>query len=174
MSAKRRAFSARSCRQLDSMKKTQQVDIWYREPYVWFLIAVPLAAVIGGIITAELAIESNDGLVVDDYYKQGLEINRVIERDDAAAKLGIQADIQLSREQHTFRLFLTGNARFTAPGKVNVSFLHATRSGFDEHLSIPRKDKNLYQAQLPQLEKGRWYIQIETGDWRVLKTILIR
>lgn len=156
------------------MKKTQQADIWYREPCVWFLIAIPLAAVIGGIITAGLAVESNDGLVVDDYYKKGLEINRVLERDDAAAVLGIQADMQLSREQHTFRLFLTGKPEFTAPAKVNVSFLHATRSGFDEHLLISRQGDNRYQARLPQLEKGRWYIQVETDDWRVLKTILIK
>ena len=141
---------------------------------MWFLIAVPLVAVIGGIVTAELAVESDDGLVVDDYYKQGMEINRVLERDNDAAELGIQANFQLSQEQGIFRLFLTGNAEFTAPGKINVSFLHATRSGFDEHLTINKTGNNFYQARLPQLEKGRWYIQIETDDWRVLKTIFIR
>jgi len=156
------------------MKKMQLPDVWYREPFVWFLIAVPLAAVIGGIITARLAVESDDGLVVDDYYKQGLEINRVIERDEAAAGLEIQANIQFSQEQNTFRLFLSGNEKFTAPENIKVSFLHSTRSGFDEHLSLPRIDKNLYQAQLPSLEKGRWYIQIETDNWRVLKTLFIR
>jgi len=156
------------------MKKIQLPDVWYREPFVWFLIAVPLAAVIGGIITARLAIESDDGLVVDDYYKQGLEINRVIERDEAATDLEIKANIQFSQDQHTFRLFLTGNTKFTTPDSVNISFLHSTRSGFDEHLSIHKKENNLYQTQLPQLEKGRWYIQIETDNWRVLKTMFVR
>lgn len=161
-------------RRANTMNKDKHFDIWYREPFVWFLIAVPLAAVIGGIATARLAVESDDGLVVDDYYKQGLEINRVLERDEAAVELGIQANIQFSPDHHMFRLFLTGNSKFTAPERVNVSFLHSTRSGFDEHLSLPKTDNNLYQAQLPQLEKGRWYIQVETDNWRLLKSMFIR
>lgn len=160
-------------RVVNTMKKDNQFDIWYREPYVWFLIAIPMVAVIGGIITARLAIESNDGLVVDDYYKKGLEINRVLDRDKAAEKLGIQADIQLSGEQNTVRLYLTGNKEFTAPGKIDVRFLHATRSGYDQHLSLAIQDGGFYQGQLQQLQKGRWYIQIEAGNWRLLKSIVI-
>lgn len=156
------------------MNKEQQIDIWYREPYVWFLIAIPLVAVIGGIITARLAVDSNDGLVVDDYYKKGLEINRVLERDDAAEKLGIKADIQLSSEQDAFRLFLTGNAGFTMPDRIDVRFLYATRSGFDKHLTLAKQNNNFYQGQLQQLQKGRWYVQIEAANWRLLKTILVK
>ena len=159
-----------------TINKVQQVDTWYREPYVWFVIAIPLAAVIGGIITARLAIVSNDGLVVDDYYKQGLAINRVIDRDKAAQRLGIQATMQLAqdREQDRFRLFLTGNEKFTAPQKLNVSFLYSTRSGFDKQLNLALTGNNTYQSELPRLKKGRWYIQIEADDWRLLKTIFIR
>ena len=159
-----------------TMKKTPQLDLWYREPYVWFVIAIPLAAVIGGIITARLAVESNDGLVVDDYYKQGLAINRVIDRDKAAQRLGIQAILQVSRERERdrFRLFLKGNEKFTVPKKLNVSFLYSTRGGFDKQLTLALSGGNTYQSVLPRLKKGRWYIQIEADDWRVLKTIFIR
>ena len=159
---------------MNTMKEDNQSHIWYREPYVWFLISIPLVAVIGGIITARLAVESNDGLVVDDYYKQGLEINRVLERDETAAKLGIRADLQLSSEQNSFRLFLTGNSGFTTPERIDVRFLHATRSGFDQHLSLTKQDGNFYLGHLQQLQKGHWYIQIEAGNWRLLKSILIQ
>ena len=66
---------------------------WYREPFVWLVILFPASAVIGGMITISLAISSDDGLVVDDYYKRGLEINRTLERDKAAARHGIQATL---------------------------------------------------------------------------------
>ena len=147
---------------------------WYREPYVWLLIAFPLTAVIGGCITAILALESDDGLVVDDYYNQGLEINRVLERDQAAVNQGIEARLQISREQHALRLFLSGNENFQPPAQVNVSFLHATRSGFDRKILASSKDGNLYQAELPVLVPGRWYIQIETQSWRIIKSWQIR
>lgn len=159
---------------MNIMNKDNQIDTWYREPYVWLLITIPLVAVIGGIYTARLAVESNDGMVVDDYYKKGLEINRVLERDEAAEKLGIQANIQLSQEQNAFRLFLTGNAGFTAPDKIDIRFMYATRSGFDKHLSLAKQNNSFYQGRLQQLRRGRWYVQIEAANWRILKSILIR
>ena len=155
-------------------RQGQQQSIWYREPYVWLLIAIPLAAVIGSVITGKLALQSDDGLVVDDYYKQGLEINQVLERDRLANELGIVANIQFSPEQHAFRLFLTGNEKFMAPETITVSFLHATRGGLDRKIKINRTAANLYQAELPQLPKGRWHIQIDTGDWRIVQTTLIQ
>ncbi len=33
---------------------------WYREPYVWLLIAIPAAAVLTGLITLAFAIASDD------------------------------------------------------------------------------------------------------------------
>ena len=54
---------------------------WYSHPYVWMVIAFPLAAVIAGFITLTLAIQSDTGLVVDDYYRKGQAINQIIERD---------------------------------------------------------------------------------------------
>jgi len=155
-------------------KQDQHHTIWYREPYVWLTIAIPLAAVIGSVITGWLALQSDDGLVVDDYYKQGLAINRVLERDRQAEELGIEANIQLSQEQNTFRLFLTGNENFIPPATITISFLHATRGGFDRKIQASRTAHNLYQAELPELVRGRWHFQIETDSWRGLKTILIR
>jgi hypothetical protein len=146
---------------------------WYREPYVWLLIAIPLASVVGSVITGRLALRSDDGVVVDDYYKRGLEINRALERDRKAAELGLHADIQLSPELDSFRIVLHGNDAFSPPDDLIVSFLHATRSGFDKQLAVKQTGDRLYQAPLPDLIKGSWHVQIEAGDWRVLKTLSI-
>ena len=147
---------------------------WYREPYVWLLIAFPLAAVVGGFITLGLAIASNDGLVVDDYYREGLRINRVLERDRAAADLGLKAELELSGDNDGFKLFLSGNRNFNAPQKLQVNFLHSTRSGFDRHVLITKQKGNMYAAGIPPLVRGHWYVQIETNDWRLLKSVIIK
>ena len=52
---------------------------WFREPWVWLLIALPASAVLGGMVTIWIAVDSDDGLVVDDYYKRGLEINKKLD-----------------------------------------------------------------------------------------------
>ncbi len=36
---------------------------WYREPMVWLVIGIPLAAVIGGLVTLGLAIRGGDTVV---------------------------------------------------------------------------------------------------------------
>jgi len=39
---------------------------WYREPWPWVLIAIPLAAVIASAVTLWLALSRPDHIVVDD------------------------------------------------------------------------------------------------------------
>jgi hypothetical protein len=50
-----------------------QVRPWYREPWVWVLIAFPLAAVVGCAITIWLALRHPDYLVVDEQEYQQIE-----------------------------------------------------------------------------------------------------
>jgi hypothetical protein len=66
---------------------------WYAEPWVWLIIAIPLTAVIVGMITIYLAVSTSDGLVVDDYYKRGKAINVDLARDRAAARYELRAQI---------------------------------------------------------------------------------
>ena len=63
---------------------------WYREPWPWLLMLGPAGAIIAGAFTVWLAVVHEDGLVADDYYKQGLAINKVIRRQSQAVQLGLQ------------------------------------------------------------------------------------
>ena len=68
---------------------------WYREPWPWILMSGPAAVLVAGAITAWIAFASADGLVAEDYYKQGLAINKLLEREEAARRLGVSAEITL-------------------------------------------------------------------------------
>ena len=151
--------------------RTEDKAIWYKNHYVWMVICFPLTAVIAGIITIRLAVISDDGLVTDDYYKKGLEINRVLERDRAATDLGLKASINLDQETAHTRVLLTGNAQFEAPQTLQVKFLNATRKGFDQTVELSLMNGNTYQGELPELPIGNWYVQIEADNWRLLESI---
>ena len=69
---------------------------WKQEPLVWLLIAIPFTAVVMGVVMMTLAIQSYSGLVVDDYYKKGKQINRVLARDRFAHELGLAAAVRLA------------------------------------------------------------------------------
>jgi len=138
---------------------------WYREPMVWMIIAFPLTAVIAGIATYIIADRTRDGLVVDDYYKKGKEINLSLARDHAAVRHGLSGRVRLDRGQLVLKL--AARPGFELPDTVSFSWLHATRSGFDRTLSLSRDRTGNYRSEVPDLAPGHWYLQIEAQDWRL-------
>jgi len=146
----------------------QNVKIpWYRQPLVWMLIAIPGSSVIVGFTLYYLAVESFDGMVVDDYYKEGIEINRVLRRDHRASSLGLSAELQLNSATHRVRLQLAYKGSFEPPMRLSLQFLHATRAGFDQQVSLIHKGHGLYVGVLPALRPGSWYLELGDPQWRL-------
>jgi hypothetical protein len=140
---------------------------WYRQPLVWMLIAIPGSSVIVGITLYYLAVVSFDGMVVDDYYKKGIEINRVLRRDHEASRLGLSAELQLNADIHRVRLQLAYKHEFHPPARLALQFLHATRAGFDQQISLIHKGHGVYVGALPSLRPGSWYLELGDAQWRL-------
>ena len=141
---------------------------WFREPWPWLLAIMPLAAVIAGGFTAWLAVTSSDGLVVDDYYRQGKAINQTRERDRLAQSLGIRA--QLLPRGSTLRLQLEGRM-LAPPGQLTLKLMHPTRSGDDHDVRLSW-DGSTYSGRLPRLAGAHYKAQLtpEFGGWRLTGT----
>ncbi|MBL8446957.1 MAG: FixH family protein [Zoogloeaceae bacterium] len=137
---------------------------WYRQGWPWFLIAFPGAAVVAGGVTLWLAITTSDGLVVDDYYKQGLAIERTIARSKRATELGLVA--QLRVRAGGVEVYLTGKSAI--PTKIRLSFAHPTRVGLDQVMELEGSGGR-FGGTLPVLVTGRWDVQIEdlAKEWRL-------
>jgi len=143
---------------------------WYRQGWPWFLMALPMTAVVAGIATAVIAVKSNDGLVVGDYYKQGLAIQQTMARGEEAARLGLVAEITLSAEQATVRL--TSSKGEPVPPSVFLTISHPTRDHMDQSISLVG-DKGEFTAQIKPLQSGRWHLLLEDESraWRLTGTI---
>ena len=139
---------------------------WYREPLVWLIIAFPLTSVIAGFTTLYLAESTKDGLVVDDYYRKGKEINMLLARDQAAARAGLRAELHLDGARQRVILDLQVD-RIAPPALLTLRWLHATRAGFDRTQELHRGADGRYQATFPALVPGHWYVQLEAQDWRL-------
>lgn len=144
---------------------------WYKEFYVWMMIFFPALAVVAGTYTIILAFQSDDGLVVDDYYKKGLEINRTLERDQIAVDKQLKVVIELDSQLEEVSIMLTAAAGFVYPESLPVSFLHATRAGLDKEANLILVKENVYRGNLPKLNLGKWYVYIQYDDWRLINTI---
>lgn len=139
---------------------------WYREPWVWLMIALPMSAVIGGIITIYLAVSTSDGLVVDDYYNRGKAINMDLARDAAAAHYQLSASIDINLRDNRMQLQLQG-VQIEFPKQVKFSLLHPTQDGYDQVLLLQHAGDGVYYSDIDEVARGSWYLQLEADDWRL-------
>ncbi|MFC5300508.1 FixH family protein [Azospira restricta] len=146
---------------------------WYREPWPWILMAGPAIVVVAGFVTAWLAVRSNDGLVEDDYYKQGLAVNQRQARDQAAAGRGLAAELIAGSNGLDLRLFLAANDGAALPETLLLKVVHPTRAGADQSVVLKKDAAGFYIGRLTVPLKGRWHVLLEdegrswriAGDW---------
>lgn len=139
---------------------------WYREPMMWMVVTLPAVTVVAGLATVVIAYRGGDAVVVDDYRKEGIAINRDPARDEAAAKLGVTARVSDTEGALTVRL---DGAGAEPPRKLVVILSHATRAELDQMLTLERRADGHYAAPLTALNPGHWYVEISPTDraWRL-------
>jgi len=140
---------------------------WYREPWPWLLMLAPFAAVVMGVVMAVLAGQSNDGLVADDYYKQGLAINQTLGREQRAAALRVAGRLEFDQDRTRVRLMLAQDG--DAPPALLLTLAHPTRAGLDQQVTLIRRAPGEFEGKLGAPVAGRWLLILEDDDrrWRV-------
>lgn len=147
--------------------KSSDKNPWYKEPWPWILMAGPAIVIVAGVITTWLAVVSNDGLVSDDYYKQGMTLNQRLQRDHKAEALGLHADVM--RSEQNVRLLIGAGTDVKLPEVVSVKLAHPTQAGRDQLIKMTSEGQGFYGGQMSVAVAGRWIVSIEdpSGDWRL-------
>ena len=142
---------------------------WYREPWPWFLMSGPFIVIIAALVSAWIAIRSSDGLVTEDYYRQGLVAGETLARSKRAAELGVVAGMRLTDEQISIRLRMQA-----PPAALRVTLSHPTRAGIDQK-SLLRQTGDAYVGKLNLPASGHWLVLVEddAGTWRVMGSVML-
>ena len=148
------------------MNQPEERRNWYAEPMVWLVWGIPGTAVVMGIAMLVFATVTYDGLVVDDYYKQGKNINRVMHRDETARDMQLRARLQFSPEAAAVQVSVRALSS-ELPGDVRLTLSHATRNGMDREVDLRSDVDGAYATQLRGLEPGRWYVSLGNAQWRL-------
>lgn len=155
--------------------KRSHSNAWYREPWPWLLMSGPALAVIAGAATLWLAVTSYDGLVADDYYKQGLAINQALQRDAQARRLGLHAALRLDSAGNQIGVRMRGAlASESEMHELKLRVTHPTIPGRDQVLTLHRADHGEFLTSARVPVSGRWLISLEDvaltwrliGEWR--------
>ena len=137
-------------------------NVWFKNPWVWLIIALPLSAVIGGIATVIITNKHQPDMVVDEYYKKGKAINQELTLYENAEKLNIAFDIRVT--QH--RVELKANQDFPA---LKLQFSHSTLAHKDFDLVLTKNAKGTFSSTFDHEIDGKWLLFVSPMDmsWKM-------
>lgn len=162
-----------------SRPETLDTKPWYRYLWPWLLMLPPATAVVGSAISITLAIRSADGLVVDDYYRQGRAINQQIARKQMAASLGLEASLyaQGLSPGDEVRVRLSAERSIPPEASLKLRLVHPGRDGADREAIVARVAVNgdgrqveyvgHWQETAPVTAQVGWRFVLEARDWRL-------
>ncbi len=155
--------------------KNTDTKPWYKHFWPWFIIFFPFVAVVAGLTTVVIAVKYEDSMVADDYYKEGLAINQVLDRERKAGELGLSANIMLNRSTQQLRLILKNSKNISLPDKLQLSMFHPTQAERDKVWLLHHEQGDVYSTDTGSLVVGSWHIVLEPVDkeWRLVGRIAI-
>ncbi len=141
---------------------------WYKQFWPWYLIFLPASAVVAGISTVIIAMNNRDPMVVDNYYKEGLAINRVISQQQMAAKLGLLARTQYNAATGQLEIKIDNSLQDEVTS-LNLSFVHATRADLDKKFVLHKDKQGIFRAAIKNIDTGKWNVFLEptSKQWRL-------
>lgn len=141
---------------------------WYRQFWPWFLISLPLSVVIASIVTINLAIQSDDGLVSDDYYKEGLAIHKNADSAARARSLGIAGDLSYDPDTGAIGVRFDG-APPDVDGGLSLRATHPTLPNQDQTVPLTPLGEGAFAGRLEPLGPAHWKLELhpENRSWRI-------
>ena len=140
---------------------------WYKQFWPWFIIALPASVVVAGLTTVYIAFNNADTLVNDNYYKDGLAINRTLEQDARARDLGLEAQVRFDTATGEVFVTVAGDA---GDAPLELLLLHPVDAHRDRQVLLTALAGGRYRADLDSFPRHRYYLRLQPtggGHWRL-------
>lgn len=140
---------------------------WYREPWLWAIMAGPAIVIVAGAVTVYLAVSSDDGLVSGDYYRQGLAINQRLEKEQRAAESELSVGLEVGVYGDAVTAILNGRAE--SPKSLRLTLVHRAGRDIEQSVLLRAKQGGRFEGRLNAARGAGWRVVIEDepGQWRL-------
>jgi hypothetical protein len=126
----------------------------------------PFVAVVASLASAWMAVTSDDGVVAQDYYKQGITINQRLARmAPDAGPLGAKITVG---ERGEVRARIEGLVE--SPKNVRLMLAHPATAARAEVVILRLDADGDYVGALAKQTPGRWIVTLESVSWRLPTT----
>ncbi len=147
---------------------------WYRQFWPWFLIALPGMAVVAGIYTLFLAINTQDSLVMNSSdLSIGKAKESILAAETRAREMGLEATITIDLETGLVTAKLMANVELPAADSLRLDLSHPAFAERDQSTTLFRAmpDESgapTWAGHFSTVPEGRWYVVMESGgEWRL-------
>jgi len=148
--------------------QTNTKKSWFKQFWPWFLIILPMTAVVASISTLIIATDNKPEMVVDDYYKTGKAINADLSLLKKAKELGISGSVV--NQENGLLITLKG---IKNNASIRFSLFHSTQSKRDKTQMLTSDANGNYYYETEESLNGKWTLRIEPFDkqWRLQQTV---
>ncbi len=151
----------------------EDTDPWYHQFWPWFIIALPTFAVIAGLYTLWLAIQTEDSLVVRSDDGMNVVTERNLAAEQAAVRLGLIAELNIQLETGAVVVTISSLPNVDFPTSLQLRMRHPTLASRDAVIdlvqAIPNADgEPTWAGHFVRPQSGRFYVTLSSGnDWRL-------
>lgn len=137
---------------------------WYKQPWLWFILAPLIAVFFYGTFFLYMAITTHDGIVKDDYYKvaRGYFVDPT--KSQKAESLGIVGTLEIDNLTGDLMLHYKSSAT-ELPTQLILSIISPTHKKYDQSLTLRLVEgSQAYTGNLQAALKGKRYLMLEPQD----------
>ncbi len=140
---------------------------WYRQRWPWLIAAGPAVVVVASLTSAWIAVKSDDGLVAQDYYKQGLSINERLKHAGPDPQRSLGATITVAPGGEV-RVHIDGVDN--PPQKLRLTLAYPVAGVQPEVVTLAQGADGDYVGALHDRVSGRWILTLQSHDWQLPTT----
>jgi hypothetical protein len=153
--------------------KREDSKPWYRQFWPWFIIAIPASAVVAGLTTVWIAMQTTDSLVVQSEDGVRNASDRRISAARLASELGLAAVVAINADTGTVTAVMHSGDLGDIPATLDFELSHPTLVNRDAAITlskaIPDADGNpVWVGHMLEVPEGRFYAVLRSGEtWRL-------
>lgn len=150
------------------MSQSTDDSPWYQQFWLWFVLTPLFVVIAASFHLLYLAISTNDGVVVDNYYRDGKGYVLRGEEDAFARAANLAAKLDWGEQR--VRVNLAGQLT-PLPERLELMIIFPTAKDYDLYLPMAHRGLGEYEAVAPAPLTGRRLLQLHPLDadidWRL-------
>ena len=131
----------------------------WNQPWLWITIAPLILSVVLGLTMLNISFHIQDGLVTDEYSKEGLAINERIEKEENAKSLEAQATLSMDAESGELKVLFSSKLEKT-PDTLILELIHPIIKDKDTKVVLTHQGLGQYSGMMEEALDSKLYIRL--------------